>query len=76
VAKNGYNIALMPGDGIGPEVTEAAVIVMSDAAARHSLTLNYTTHEAGAAYYRKTMEAISAAHHGGNRSSRCRTARR
>ena len=51
----------MPGDGIGPEVTEAAVAVMSDAAARHGLMLNYTTHEAGAAYYRKTMEAISAA---------------
>jgi 3-isopropylmalate dehydrogenase len=61
MAKNGYDIALMPGDGIGPEVTEAAVAVMSDAAARHGLMLNYTTHEAGAAYYRKTMEAISAA---------------
>jgi len=46
----------MPGDGIGAEVTEAAVAVMSDAAARHSLMLNYTTHEADAAYWRKTME--------------------
>ena len=34
MAKNGYDIALMPGDGIGPEVTEAAVAVMSDVAAR------------------------------------------
>lgn len=61
MAKNEYQIALLPGDGIGPEVTEAAVAVLSDAAERHGLTLNYLSYEAGAAYYRKSNEAISAA---------------
>jgi 3-isopropylmalate dehydrogenase len=61
MAKNRYDIALLPGDGIGPEVTEAAVVVLSDAAGRHDVTLNYTSCEAGAAYYRKSNEAISAA---------------
>lgn len=59
MAKNGYEIALMPGDGIGPEVTEAAVTVLSDAAVRHDVTLNYTTYEAGADYYRRSNKAIS-----------------
>jgi 3-isopropylmalate dehydrogenase len=59
MAKDGYDIALMPGDGIGPEVTDAAVAVLSDAAARHGVTLRYTTYEAGAEYYRKSKQAIS-----------------
>lgn len=59
MSKNAYEIALMPGDGIGPEVVEAAVAVLSDAAGRHGVNLNYTTHEAGAEYYRKTQKAIA-----------------
>src|SRR3954447_7928561 len=59
--KNAYDIALLPGDGIGPEVTDAAVAVLSDAAARHDVTLTYTTYQAGAEHYRTTNEAISAA---------------
>ena len=59
MAKDGYEIALMPGDGIGPEVIDAAVAVLSAAAARHGVTLNYTTYEAGADYYRKAKKAIS-----------------
>src|SRR5215203_996377 len=59
MAKDRYEIALLPGDGIGPEVTEAAVAVLSEAAGRHEITLNYTTYEAGANYYKKTGKAMS-----------------
>ncbi|WP_409567616.1 isocitrate/isopropylmalate dehydrogenase family protein [Methylobacterium sp. J-030] len=59
MTRNAYEIALMPGDGIGPEVIDAAVSVLSDAAVRHDVSLNYTHHEAGADYYRKTQMAIA-----------------
>jgi 3-isopropylmalate dehydrogenase len=59
MAKDRYEIALLPGDGIGPEVTEAAAAVLSEAAGRHEITLNYTTYEAGANYYKKTGTAMS-----------------
>lgn len=40
-------IALIPGDGIGPEVTEAAVGILTAAAAKAGLTLEYTPCRAG-----------------------------
>ena len=59
MANDRYEIALLPGDGIGPEVTEAAVAVLSEAAGRYEITLNYTAYEAGANYYKKTGKAMS-----------------
>lgn len=59
MARNAFEIALMPGDGIGPEVVDAAVTVLQAAAAAHGLVLNTTPHEAGAAYYRTSGMAIS-----------------
>ena len=59
MAKERYEIALLPGDGIGPEVTEAAVAVLSEAAGHHEIILNYTTYEAGANYYKMTGKAMS-----------------
>ncbi|WP_407519931.1 isocitrate/isopropylmalate dehydrogenase family protein [Methylobacterium oryzisoli] len=58
--KDSYAIALLPGDGIGPEVTQAAAAILADAAARHGLALAFTPCEAGAGTYRRTGEAISA----------------
>lgn len=58
--KDSYAIALLPGDGIGPEVTQAAAALLADAAARHGLALAFTPYEAGAGTYRTTGEAISA----------------
>ena len=49
----------MPGDGIGPEVIEATVAVLSGAAAQHDVALSYITYEAGAEYYRKSHKAIA-----------------
>ncbi|OZC55533.1 3-isopropylmalate dehydrogenase [Rhodococcus sp. 06-621-2] len=54
-----YEIALLPGDGIGPEVVDAAVEVLTAAADLSGLQLNFTTHAAGAAHYRETGVSIS-----------------
>jgi 3-isopropylmalate dehydrogenase len=56
-----YRIALVGGDGIGPEVVEAAVEVLDAVAERHGIALHYERFEAGAGLYRRTGEAISAA---------------
>jgi 3-isopropylmalate dehydrogenase len=59
--KSTYEIAVLPGDGIGPEVTDSAVAVLDAAARRHGLQFEKTVYEAGAEYFRKTGEAMSAA---------------
>lgn len=53
------NIALLPGDGIGPEITRSAVAVLEAVAGHHNLELNFTTHEAGAEHYRRSKIGIS-----------------
>jgi 3-isopropylmalate dehydrogenase len=53
-----FRIALLPGDGIGPEVTEAAVAVLDVASAAHDLRLTYQPLRAGAGCYRDTGTAI------------------
>ncbi len=58
---NPYRIALIGGDGIGPEVVAAAVEVLDAAAHAHGIGLRYERYEAGAGLYRRTGEAISAA---------------
>jgi len=56
-----YRIALIGGDGIGPEVVAAAVEVLDAVAQRHGIDFQYERYEAGAGLYRKTGESISAA---------------
>ena len=56
-----YEIAVVPGDGIGPEVVDAALDVMRAAAERCRVTFGTTRHPAGAFHYRDTGESISAA---------------
>lgn len=56
-----FQIAVLKGDGIGPEVVDAAVSVLDRAASRHGLALHYTEYEAGAGLYQRTGEDISAA---------------
>lgn len=54
-----YRIALLPGDGIGPEVMDAAVQVLERVVAGQSeLELQLTEHQAGAALYRKIGVAL------------------
>ncbi len=46
-------IAVLPGDDIGPEITEAAVAVAKIASERFGLGLRFETHEVGMAAHRK-----------------------
>lgn len=56
------DIALMPGDGIGPEVMEAALLVLEAAQERvGGFRLAFTPLEAGAEAYRRTGVAMSEA---------------
>lgn len=65
-----YEIALLPGDGIGQEVVDAAVDVLKASAAKEGVALQYTSYEAGAAFYQRSgvsmseadMEAVGKAH--------------
>lgn len=60
MTRTAYHVVVLPGDGIGHEVTAAALQVMQAAAARHGLALVTAEHPCGAFHYRDTGEAISA----------------
>ncbi|MEM7694215.1 MAG: isocitrate/isopropylmalate family dehydrogenase [Pseudomonadota bacterium] len=53
-----FEIAVFPGDGIGPEVMEAALAVLKALEARHGFRLATTTWAGGAAHYRDTGEDL------------------
>jgi 3-isopropylmalate dehydrogenase len=53
-----YNIAVIGGDGTGPEVTREAVKVLDAAAAKFSLRLNYTYFDFGGDRYLRTQEVL------------------
>lgn len=58
VRPTAYRVVVLPGDGIGPEVTDAAMIVLQAVAARHGLSFDLVYREAGAALYRSTGTAV------------------
>ena len=53
-----YKIALIPGDGTGPEVVREAVKVINTAAAKDGFKLVFTEFDFGAARYLKTGETL------------------
>ena len=53
-----YDIAVMGGDGTGPEVIREAIKVLDAAAKRFSLKLNYTDYDLGGERYLRTREAL------------------
>ena len=53
-----YKIALIPGDGTGPEVVKEAVKVVNAAAAKGGFKLEFTEFDFGAARYLKTGETL------------------
>jgi 3-isopropylmalate dehydrogenase len=53
-----YNIAVIGGDGTGPEVVREAVKVLEVAARKFKLKLNYTDYDLGGARYLRTGEAL------------------
>ncbi len=54
-------IAVIPGDGIGPEVIDAALTVLKECGTRYGLELKYTFHDFSADLYRRTGKKITAA---------------
>jgi 3-isopropylmalate dehydrogenase len=60
-----YRIAVIAGDGIGPEVVEAAIPVLERAAAKHGFGLDLERLPYGAHHYLKTGETLpdTAFHH-------------
>lgn len=55
-----YAIEVIPGDGIGPEVMDAALAVVKECETRYGLKLNYTFHDFSADLYRRTGRKITA----------------
>lgn len=53
-----YNIALMPGDGTGPEVLVEGVKVLDAVAAKYGFKLNYENYDFGGERYMKTGECL------------------
>ncbi len=53
-----YNIAVIGGDGTGPEVVREAIKVLQAAAAKFNLTLNFTDYDFGGDRYLKTGEVL------------------
>jgi 3-isopropylmalate dehydrogenase len=53
-----YNIAVIGGDGTGPEVVQEAVKVLDAAAQKFGLKLNYTPYDIGGDRYIKTGEVL------------------
>ncbi len=53
-----YNIAVIPGDGTGPEVTQEAVKVINAAADKFGFTLNLQEYDFGGERYLRTNEVL------------------
>ena len=53
-----YKLAIIPGDGIGPEVVSEGLKVLDVIAAKHGLTFAKTEYELGAKYWHKTGETL------------------
>ena len=53
-----YNIALIPGDGTGPEVLNEGVKVLDAACAKHGVKLSYTKFDFGGERYMRTGEIL------------------
>src|SRR6266498_4984170 len=55
---DGYRIAVIAGDGIGPEVIEAAIPVLDHAAKKHGFSLDWERLPYSAEHYLKTKETL------------------
>ncbi len=53
-----FDIAVIGGDGTGPEVTREAIKVLEAAAKKFSLKLNFTPYDLGGERYLRTKEAL------------------
>jgi 3-isopropylmalate dehydrogenase len=53
-----FNLAVIAGDGIGPEVVGEGLKVLDAVAKKYDLVFNKTNYELGAAYWHKTRETL------------------
>jgi 3-isopropylmalate dehydrogenase len=53
-----YNLALIPGDGIGPEIIREGKKVIDAASYRYGIKINWTEYPFGAEHYLKTGELL------------------
>jgi 3-isopropylmalate dehydrogenase len=53
-----FNLAVIAGDGIGPEVVGEGLKVLDTVAKKYDLVFNKTNYELGAAYWHKTGETL------------------
>ena len=53
-----FNLAVIAGDGIGPEVVREGLKVLDAVAKKYDLVFNKTNYELGAAYWHKTGETL------------------
>ncbi|MFW6149873.1 MAG: isocitrate/isopropylmalate dehydrogenase family protein [Atribacterota bacterium] len=53
-----YNIALIPGDGIGPEIIKEGRKVLESASTQNGVEINWTEYPFGAEHYLKTGELL------------------
>ena len=58
MASNSIHVAVLPGDGIGVEVTEATLAVLEPLARRHGLGISTESLPAGAFHYQATGDAF------------------
>ena len=58
MAKKSYQIAVLPGDGTGPEVVREGVKVLDAASKKFGFTLNFTNFDFGGDRYLKTGEVL------------------
>ena len=53
-----FNLAVIPGDGIGPEVVGEGLKVLDAVSKKYDLVFNKTNYELGAAFWHKTGETL------------------
>ncbi len=58
MSKKSYNIAVLPGDGTGPEVVTEGVKVLKAAAAKYNFSLNFQYYDFGGNRYLETGEVL------------------
>ncbi|MFM7860564.1 MAG: isocitrate/isopropylmalate family dehydrogenase, partial [Candidatus Nanopelagicaceae bacterium] len=52
------NLAVIAGDGIGPEVVAEGLKVLDVVGAKHGVTFNKTNYDLGAGYWHRTGEVL------------------
>ena len=58
MSNRSYNIAVLPGDGTGPEVVREGIKVMDAAASKYGFNLNYQSFDFGGDRYLRTGETL------------------